>query len=651
MSLPRTNTVALLIALFVTVCGARVATADDTPQALPVTQSWTTATLITANDNWSDDAPSACFDGSATRIHAVQGSGTASPLVGTTVTVEGVVVGDFQGSSSLRGFFVQEEDAETDANPATSEGLFVFDTAAIDVAAGQTVRVTGVVTEFDNLTELTDLVHVDLCGADGTVTPQPVTLPVDDAGAWERYEGMLVAFPQELTVTENFNLGRFGELLLAGGGRLFQPTQIAAPGDEAALIAAANARNRILLDDADTQQNRDPIVYPTPGGLSAASTVRLGDRVNGLSGIVDERFESYRIQPTALTFVAANPRPAAPTRGISETTVVAANLLNYFVTLDTGTPSCGPTGALDCRGANNAAEFARQRAKTIAALAALDADIVGVTEVENSADDRALADLVDGLNAGVGAGTYAHLPTGAIGADAIRVGILYKPAAVTPRGVFALLTTEVDPNFLDSKNRPVLAQTFVTPAGDRFTIAVAHLKSKSDDCDDVGDPDEGDGQGSCNLTRSNAAKALATWLESDPTGSEETDFLIVGDLNSFAQEDPITALKSAGYTDLVASYGGAAAYSYVFDGQSGYLDHALASENMAPQVAGVAEWHINTDEPRALDYNTEFKSAGQVTSLFAADAYRAADHDPLIVRLCFNHCASAASLYLPAISR
>jgi hypothetical protein len=133
--------------------------------------------------------------------------------------------------------------------------------------------------------------------------------------------------------------------------------------------------------------------------------------------------------------------------------------------------------------------------------------------------------------------------------------------------------------------------------------------------------------------RTNAANLLRTWLASDPTGTGDPDVLIVGDLNSYAMEDPIRALTNNGYTDLARSQIGTNAYSYAFDGQWGTLDYALASTSLNSQVTGVTEWHINADEPTVLDYNTNFKTAGQVSSLYNADQFRVSDHDPVIVGL------------------
>jgi predicted extracellular nuclease len=291
-------------------------------------------------------------------------------------------------------------------------------------------------------------------------------------------------------------------------------------------------------------------------------------------------------------------------------------------------------GNLDCRGANSASEFTRQRDKIINALLEIDADIVGLIEIENHATDAALNDLISGLNALAGAGTYAKINTGAIGSDAIKVALIYKPAAVTPAGAHAILDDTVDPTFRDNYNRPALAQTFTeNNGGAKLTVVVNHFKSKGSDCNAIGDPDTGDGQGNCNLTRVAAATALSNWLETDPTSSGSENYLILGDLNSYAMEDPIVTLETAGYTDLLEALMGANAYSYVFEGQSGYLDIALASTGLLAKVSIITAWHINADEPHALDYNEEFKTPGQVTSFYNDNANRSSDHDPIIVTL------------------
>jgi endonuclease/exonuclease/phosphatase family metal-dependent hydrolase len=324
--------------------------------------------------------------------------------------------------------------------------------------------------------------------------------------------------------------------------------------------------------------------------------------------------------------------------------VAGQNVLNYFRTLDDGTVPgriCGADRKQECRGADDAGELDRQRTKILAALAGLDADVVGLLELENTPGVDPAGDLVAGLNDRADADPYAAIDTGVIGGDAIRVGLIYRPSAVTPVGPFQVLDSSKDPAFIDTANRPVLIQTFQTAAGGRFTVAVAHLKSKGSDCDDLQDPDIGDGQGNCNLTRTAAAQALATYLASDPTGSGDPDRLIIGDLNSYDHEDPITTLTAAGYADQIKRFGGENAYGYVFDGQAGYLDHALASTSLAAQVTGAGEWHINADEPDVLDYDTSFKP-DQQDALFEPNQFRASDHDPVLIGMDPTRAGAAA---------
>lgn len=574
----------------------------------------------------------------ATAISLLQGDGAVSPAAGEPHTVEGVVVGDFQRTADtnfLRGFFLQEEPEQADGEPATSDGIFVFDDRrGVDVRPGDVVRVSGTVEERFGQTQLAQVTELAVCARNGDIAPTPVELPFPDVDYPERYEGMLVVFPQELTVGENYNLARFGEVALSFG-RLYQPTHQTDPGPAAVEQRATNLRNRILLDDGQTIQNPPLVAFPPPG-LSAANSLRAGATVSDLTGVLSYGFEQYRVHPTqAPRFIATNPRPTEPPDVGGNLRVASANVLNYF----NGDGAGG--GFPSPRGADSAEELARQQAKLVSMLAALDADVIGLMEIENDGYGPASAiQSLAGALSTVDAGAYAAVNPGVerIGADEIAVGLLYRPASVAPVGPARILDSSVDPVYRDDKNRPALAQTFADrTTGTRFTVVVNHFKSKGSPCDDIGDPDVGDGQGNCNQTRTVAAEAQARWLAGDPTGSGTANILIIGDLNAYAREDPIRALNAAGYVDLIAQFGGAEAYSYVFDGQAGYLDHALASGDLLPAVTGAAEWHVNADEPRALDYNSEFKTAAQVESFYDPGPYRASDHDPLLVGLQFAH--------------
>ncbi len=566
----------------------------------------------------------------STFISTIQGSGNASPLVGTTVNVEAIVVASFQAANQIGGFFLQEPDNFTDGNIATSEGIYIPSTTP--VAVGDSVRVNGTVAETFNQTQIIPANIIVCANNQNLPAITGVGLPVSSLNDLEAVEGMLVSVPQTLTVNETYSLGRYGELLLSNG-RLPQPTNLVSPGAAAIAQQAQNNLNKLILDDASNLQNPDPVIFPAPG-LSALNTIRSGDTVTNLTGVITYNFGHYRLLPTVTPhFVATNPRPTAPTQVANTNLKVASfNVLNFFN--GDGLGGGYPTA----RGADNATEFARQKAKIVNALMGLNADVIGLLELENDGYDNfsAISELTASLNTATGSTQWAFINPGLtkIGTDAIAVGIIYRKDRATAIGQTALLDSAVDPMFIDTKNRPSMAQSFrATQGRGVITIAINHLKSKGSDCVDVGDPDVGDGQGNCNLTRTHAAQALVSWLARNPTGVKDSDYLIIGDLNAYAKEDPINTITNAGYTNLINKFNGAEAYSYVFDGQAGYLDHGLASKSLIAQVLNAADWHINADEPISLDYNTEFKSAGQVTSFYSSNAYRSSDHDPLVVSL------------------
>jgi predicted extracellular nuclease len=603
-----------------------------------------------------------------TPIYDIQGSGANAAITGNVVT-EGVVVGDFEGTAANSGFFMQDPTGDGDAD--TSDGIFVFTGNTNTVSLGDSVRVTGFARERFNQTSINGsnsntavVTDIRNCGT-GSVAPTDVNLPFASTTDPERFEGMSVRLPQTLVIAEYFNYDRFGEVVLArpldGESRPFTGTAVDEPGAAANARNAANLLSRITLDDVQSVQNPAVLRHPNGDPFTLANKFRGGDQVANTVGVLGFDFSLYRIYATGpADYTAANPRPAAPedvTDGVEGRLVVAAmNTLNFFLTLDTtasdtGPGPCGGNANLDCRGADadQPLEFPRQRDKLLQALAGLNADVLGLNELENTPGVSPLGDptrgIVPGLNDIFGAGTYDFVDTGVIGTDAIRVGLIYKPGVVTPVGNFELLTTAVDPRFIDTKSRPALAQTFRENAtGELFTVVVNHLKSKGSACDDVGDPDLGDGQGNCSQTRRAAAEALVDWLATDPTGSGDPDFLIVGDLNSYAKEDTITEIKQGAddvagsaddWTNLIEAFIGTYAYSYVFDGMSGYLDHALGNATITPQVTDAAEWHINADEPDILDYDTSFKPPAQ-DALYEPNQYRTSDHDPVLVGLDLN---------------
>lgn len=590
----------------------------------------------------------------------MQGTGDISPLANQAVTVRGVVVGDFQNTGTttvkLNGFFVQE--LNPDADPMTSEGVFVYaPSSPTRVAVGDFVQVSGVVAEFgqtagagakpDSITQIAgtsqDPLAISVCGSGVTINPTKITLPVSDESMLERYEGMLVEISQPLAVTELFELGRYGQMALSLNGRQFNPTN----GNSTATLAQ-NMLSRIVIDDGSSRSNPNPIPYLSAAGTDG--TRRIGDTTQKITGILSHNFGAYRIQPTvAPVFAQTNPRqPTAPVVGGS-LKVASLNVLNYFTTFQNGENSAGQTGqgcsfgtgpaaAANCRGANNLNEFQRQQSKIVAAIAGLDADVVGLMEIQNT--DVATNDLLAALNAKVGANTYAAVNSGIFGTDAIKVDILYKPAKVNRVGNTVLPTGTDLIDYTAASGRPPLAQRFSAVGNNGgFWFVVNHLKSKGS-CPTTGDIDQG--QGCWNLARVHQAKALNSFV-GKLKAMGENDVLMMGDFNSYLLEDPTKELEAAGHESLLKRMPANDRYTYVFGGETGALDHAYASASLITQVSGVSVWHINSDEPTALDYNTDFTTDDR----YAPTPFRASDHDPVLVGL---NLAADAAVSQPIVS-
>jgi len=565
----------------------------------------------------------------ATPVHSIQGAGRSSPLQGEEHVVEAVVVGAFPGfPEGLGGFFVQEERADADGDPATSEGLFVFDDGlGAGLAVGERVRVRGRVGEFFGRTELSQVIEVRVCPGRARVRPVRIRLPVADPAEWERWEGMRVRLEQRLVATDHWDLARFGEVVLAAGGRLWQPTHRRDPGAPALALRSRNDRRRILLDDGSRAVDPDPTPYlDRPDG----GTLRLGDRLARLEGVVDFAFGRYRIHPTRpVRFLPGSRRPETPPPVAGTLRLVAWNVANHF-------NGDGRGGGFPTRGPRSPEELARQRAKLVETLVRLAPDVAALVELENDGvgPESAVGELARALGRRTPDDPYAAVdpgapPPGGLGDHAIAVGILYRPRAAAPVGPPAVLDGRAHPGFDDARNRPALAQTFEARAtGERFTLVANHWKSKGSDCDAAGDPDRGDGQGECSGTRRDAARALLAWLGEDPTGAGDVPVLVAGDLNAYPREDPVRTLESGGYVDLVAWFAGPDAHTFVFDGEAGRLDHLLARADLLPRVGGAAVWHANADEPRLFDHRLE-----NPPERFAPDPFRASDHDPVLVGL------------------
>lgn len=632
-----------------------------------------------------------------TLISQIQGAGAASAMEGQLVTIEAIVVGDFQDGAAgtdgdFNGFYLQEEDSDADGNALTSEGIFVFDGGApsVNVQAGDRVKVTGYVAEFFGETQIGSVTSVEVVSSGNTLpSAATVTFPVaslitNSDGALiadlEAYEGMRVTVAQELTITDLFTIGRYGDIGLSAAGLTETYTQANTP-DAAGFDAFIREQvsNTLVLDDGSTVQNPSVIPFEIAGEtgriageFDAEDALSAGDTVENLTGVL--RFsrgsggdgeETYRLNATETPqFVDTVAREAeAPSVGGS-LTVSSFNVLNFFTSLGDEGLTSGPDGA-SVRGADNLAEFDRQVDKLIATLSGMNSDIIGLIEVENEIGDQngdgqfAIGYLTDALNLAMPGADYQFVDPGTpyLGGDAIMVGMLYNAQTVRiAEGTTVAYLTDADlaglgvdpgnPVFEGSgTSRVPLAATFEELAtGETLTVSVNHFKSKGSVSPFGDNAGTGDGSGNNTEARLQAAQAIDAWLESDPTGSGDSDVLILGDLNSYGAEAPITYLEGQGYQNLVENFldEDAFEYSYGFPidldlapqtQTYGALDYAMASGSLAGQVTGAREWHINSIEASVLDYNTNFLPGDQVDDLYAADPFASSDHDPVMIGL------------------
>ncbi len=651
-----------------------------------------------------------------TTIQDIQGEGDTSPFIDgyPYITdedhfVTGVVTAVTTGLT--KGFYLQA--LENDNNDKTSEGLFIHtDAADTELKAGDVVCVKGKVQEYYSNTQLAS--DANSYVKTGTSDIPRVTDLVIKEGetlrdALERHEGMQVELTSasDLFVTRNFSYdydSRRNNMMLSHEAPLFKPTQLhAAESDAAVELAKDNAANRVYLESDGKAPNGQIPYYPdfakdADQDGSSEQHIRLGSRVEGLQGVVAYSYNEYRLIATNevdnTNFVTAGEgfdvaRKDAPAIADSDLRIASFNVLNYFNSVaDSGHEN--PTG--QNRGATNLDEFLIQQAKIVAAMNKMDADIIGLMEVENNGfgDSSAVKNLVDALNAEIEDAedhyTYVEIADQDkyqdeyFGSDAIMVAILYRANEVTPKEAAKVIVTpeqHIEENTItrgddaegnpayDKYQRHSLLQTFtVKETGKDLSVVVNHFKSKGSECIEewiagVEDSEPADLQGNCNNFRVSAANVVGDALK-----GIEGDVLVMGDLNAYGMEDPLLTLtdyskekygrdiytaayttigggelqvektkieKGYGYHNLNTVLHGADTFSYTYSGELGNLDHALASNSLAQKVVAIEDWHINSLESNLFEYSSKY--TGDMPKY--KDAFSASDHDPVIIAIDF----------------
>jgi predicted extracellular nuclease len=651
-------------------------------------------------------------------IMQVQGSGDYSPYIDSDTysgeiysddyyKVTGIVTGIQDDSSDAvledKGFFIQDETGDDDET--TSDGIYVFydDVADLDLSIGDEVSVYGSVKENYSMTGLAP-VYVELTGNTGSIEVTPLRSADSDEDfeeTLERYEGMYVLLDEEadMLITRTFSYdydGSRDNMVVSHGDWNVNPNQYNSPGSEDAVTQSENnALNRLFIESMNEAEDGIPwystFQDDTDLDGSADEYLRVGAVVDGMTGFIGYSYYEYRfyvekgldLNSENFIYASGYDRTEEPELLDGDLRIATFNVLNYFNSEVGG--NANPTG--ENRGAETTDDFNTQTAKIVSAITAIDADIVGLMEIENNGFDEysAVSVLVDALNEELEEDDqYSYVaPDGYdyIGTDSITNAIIYRASTVSLDEVTviempeqhapAIYSDEDSDDILedgDNYQRDALTPTFThIDSGEQITVSVNHLKSKGsscyDDFDSTGEETDEDLQGYCEALRVSGAYYLAEQLN-DMDGYK----LIIGDLNSYGSEDPILLLtnqdnaaegyeinaaaytyiggedgevlhgedgavltESYGYLNLVELFD-AGAYSYSYDDEVGTLDYILGSADIEDVVVDAMYWNINAGESNLFEYDYSY---GDVT--IYEDAYRSSDHDPAIVVLDFDH--------------
>jgi len=614
-----------------------------------------------------------------TPIGTLQGTGAASPLLGQSVSVRGVVT-----SRINNGFYLQSQASDEDANPNTSEGLFVFTSSAPSAAAtvGNLLQVTGTVAEFipptdpnqQPLTQVTTPTIVQI--STGNPLPAPVDLtpasPSVTGGVeqLERLENMRVRVPvlevvaptdgtvSEVNATAATN-GRFHGVV-SGVPRPFRESGLEvedAGGQPATIPRWDNNPEKLNIETVRARN--------AAGTLRASIDVDVGATLSNVVGVLDYGFRNHRITVDfdAAPAIAGGRAPAAASAPTAaEITVAAYNLERFFD--DQNDPAIGEPVLTPQAFQNRLAKASigiRDFLRT--------PDILGVVEVENLATLQALATRINVDAVAAGQPNPLYVPRLVEGNDVggIDVGFLVRTAPVTgstPRvtitgaveqlGASELLRcpdgTPVATELLNDRPSLLLNGTVADGNGATapITVIVNHFRSLSD----INSTVAATGDAACfgttgnrvRLKRLQQASFVANAIQARQTGNPNQNIVLVGDFNAFEFND--------GFVDMMGVVTGAPApdnetlvpgdgvdlvtpdflnlalspdtpiterYSFLFSGNAQSLDHVLVSGALAKAATGIRLEHARI--------NADF---GEDNRADPAIPVRLSDHDPLV---------------------
>ena len=399
------------------------------------------------------------------------------------------------------------------------------------------------------------------------------------------YVGQTVQFASPMYVTNNYS----SSSLTISPRRIFSPTNQAYPlSQEYNAMLLADAKGTISLSGVSDYHRIGEVMLnlrvkvTSQNRVSFESCTWSGDTRADLEGGYDQEAVRMRGEPNM---------------------IVCTMNLEYYLVENFGT-GYGP---------DSYADHQKQRAKVSKALAIINADVYGFVEIQQG--QGALAELAADLSKNTGRNFSYINDGGSASGSYTKAGFVYCSDKVRPYGRLRENNTGV-------KNRKKTQAFQDIMTGEKFLLSVNHFKAKSGS--GTGDnADKGDGQGKYNGDRVKEAQSVIENYKKDCTFYSDSDILIMGDLNAYAMEDPITLLRKNGMVDLHRAFHADSSYSYVYRGQMGYLDHALCNSTLYPQVTGMLAYHINSEEHDGYTYDKS-----NDLSMF-----RCSDHDPVIVGL------------------
>jgi len=414
-----------------------------------------------------------------------------------------------------------------------------------------------------------------------------IHVTIDDPEYWTvsnlaPYVGERVIFDTPLIVTSNYNT------LYVSPRRIFSATNQCIPmSDEYNMLLALNAEGSIQLTGVSGYHRMGEKIYNLEADVLMGSLKMISGEWRGNTRADLE---------TTL--------PDIDQRGKHDLLICGMNL-EYYLVEQFSSP-----------GPRDSYEHQKQRAKVSKALAKINADIYGLVEIQQG--DNAMREIAEDLTENTGR-PFSFIPdkSGASGTYT-KSSFVYCTDKVEPVGAIQEIESGVS-------NRKKMQAFRELATGEMFIYSINHFKAKSGNGSGP-DADQGDGQGGYNATRVGEANAVINKYNKFKTSIGDEDILIMGDLNAYGKEDPITTFTKQQFTDLHRYFHADSSYSYTYRSEAGYLDHALCNASMLPQITGMNAFHINSDENDKYTYD---KSDDRTM-------FRCSDHDPVLVGIKLN---------------